>query len=426
MTMKKLFKGYYNPNGDLLRDMWMSDDCLFVFDTNVLLNFYQYDATTKDEFLELIKKIKDRVWLPHQVALEYQRNRLDVVKKERNVFTRIDQATDTFTGALNVKVLSECNVKTKLPELYDQINTFIADFKALVEKFKTETIAPHLALKPEVRQHDSVRDVIDNVFENRVGPEFEQTELDAIYELGKTRYEKKIPPGYMDEKEKKDDFYRFNDKKYIAKYGDLILWKQIIHKVKNDNIKKVVFVTGDVKDDWWYSIDKKTIGPQEELQTEFYRETEAEQFKMYTPDEFLTDAKKYIDAKISQEAILDVKKTSTEILAQHSLPFISNAYMLSLIKKLNVSPEALDKINDNKFSVDEYLKKLYDSAYRDSLYKMKINRDSHKEDIDSFLSHREKYFDEGDFEGDMDDDMDDGHDFEGDFDDEDLDDDSKG
>lgn len=348
--MKKLFKGYYNPNGDLLRDMWMSDDCLFVFDTNVLLNFYQYDTTTKDEFLELIKKIKDRVWLPHQVALEYQRNRLDVVKKERNVFTRIDQATDTFTGALNVKVLSECNVKTKLPELYDQINTFIADFKALVEKFKTETIAPHLALKPEVRQHDSVRDVIDNVFENRVGPEFEQAELDAIYELGKTRYEKKIPPGYMDEKEKKDVVYRFNDKKYVAMYGDLILWKQIILKVKNDNIKKVVFVTGDVKDDWWYSIDKKTIGPQEELQTEFYRETEAEQFKMYTPDEFLTDAKKYIDAEISQEAIQDVKKTSTEFIAQHIKPLLaenakklmydaietSNKYMIQNVEK-NIS-----------------------------------------------------------------------------------------
>lgn len=348
--MKKLFKGYYNPNEDLLGEMWKSDDCLFIFDTNVLLNFYQYDIKTKDEFLELIKKIKDKVWLPHQVALEYQRNRLDVVKNERNVFARIDHATEGFINSLNTKVLKECNVKTKLPDLYDQINKFIEDFKELAAKFKNDTITPHLALKPEVRQHDSVRDVIDDVFENRVGPEFEQAELDKIYELGTTRYENKIPPGFKDIKDKQGKEYRFNDKKYISMYGDLILWKQILNKTKNDNIKKVIFVTGDVKDDWWYSIDNKTIGPLEELQTEFYRETEAEHFKMYTPDEFLTDAKKYIDAKISQEAIQDVKKTSTEILAQHIKPLLaenakklmydaietSNKYMIKNVEK-NIS-----------------------------------------------------------------------------------------
>lgn len=420
--MKNLFKGYYNPNDDLLGKMWKSKDCLFIFDTNVLLNFYQYDIKTKNEFLELIKKIKDRVWLPHQVALEYQRNRLDVVKNERNVFAKIDQATEGFITALNSKVLKECKVKTKLPDLNDQINKFIEDFKELAEKFKNDTIKPHLALKPEVRQHDSVRDVIDAVFENRVGPEFEQDELNKIYEEGHVRYEEKRPPGFKDLKDKQGKDYRFNDKKYISMYGDLILWKQILNKVKNDNIKKVIFVTGDVKDDWWYSIDNKTIGPLEELQTEFYRETEAENFKMYTPDEFLTDAGKYIDVKISQEAIQDVKKTSTEILAQHTIPYVSHSALLHIMKRLNNKPAGFDKINDDKFNVEDYLKHMYDSAYRDSLTKIKIDRDLYKEDIDLFSSHRDKYFDEGDF----DDDMDDGHDYDGDFDDEDLDDDSKG
>lgn len=310
--MKSLFKGFYNPNEELLRDIWNSDRSIFIFDTNLLLNIYQYEEKTKNEFLELLNRLKDRVWIPHQVALEYQRRRLNVIKRERDVFDKIDNAFNNFTSNLSKTIIKDHNVEEKLPELNKKIKEFIVSFDTLIEQFKKDAIIPQRELKPEVRQHDSVRDIVDSVFEGRVGEEFEQLELDGIYSDGQTRFAGKVPPGFKDESDKKGDEYRFNNKKYISMYGDLILWKQLLKKTKTEQIKKVVFVTGDTKEDWWYFVDKKMIGPLEELQTEFYRETEAEHFKMYTPVDFLTDAKKYINAEISAEAIMDVEKKNTE------------------------------------------------------------------------------------------------------------------
>jgi len=309
--MKDVFKGFYNPNDDVLQDVWSSQETIFIFDTNVLLNFYQYEKTTKTEFLELLENIKERVWIPHHVALEYQKNRLSVIKKERDVFDKIDRIFSTLISKLKSEVIKDCKVEEKLPELYGKIQTFIDNFNKLADEFKTIAIKPQRELKPEVRQHDDVRDVVDNVFESRIGEEFDQAMLDAIYAEGLIRFNAKIPPGFKDSSKDNDEF-RYNNKTYKRMYGDLILWKQIIKNVKDQSLKKIIFVTGDTKEDWWYYIDEKMIGPLEELQTEFYRESEAEYFKMYTPADFLNDAKKYINAEISEQAILDVEKKNIE------------------------------------------------------------------------------------------------------------------
>ena len=43
--MKDIFKGYYRPSDDEFKKMW--EEGIFVFDTNVLLNFYRYKKETK-------------------------------------------------------------------------------------------------------------------------------------------------------------------------------------------------------------------------------------------------------------------------------------------------------------------------------------------------------------------------------------------
>ncbi|WP_423788070.1 PIN-like domain-containing protein, partial [Klebsiella pneumoniae] len=62
---------------------------MFVFDTNVYLNFYSYDEKTKSDLFSILDKIKNNIWVPNHVALEYQRRRLDVIDKERENFTKI-------------------------------------------------------------------------------------------------------------------------------------------------------------------------------------------------------------------------------------------------------------------------------------------------------------------------------------------------
>ena len=49
---------------------------IIVLDTNILLNLYRYSEETRDDVLSVMEKMKDRLWMPYQVGLEYFNNRV--------------------------------------------------------------------------------------------------------------------------------------------------------------------------------------------------------------------------------------------------------------------------------------------------------------------------------------------------------------
>ena len=79
--MRSSFCGYYPPTPDDYERLWK--EATIVLDTNVLLNLYRLPTSARDEFLTVLDLLKDRLWVPHQVALEFQRNRLTVIAAER-------------------------------------------------------------------------------------------------------------------------------------------------------------------------------------------------------------------------------------------------------------------------------------------------------------------------------------------------------
>src|SRR5665647_778377 len=79
--MKKSFYGYYSPTTEQYQLLWKEG--LIVFDANVLLNLYRLPTTARDELISVLELLKERLWIPHQVALEFQRRRLTVISNER-------------------------------------------------------------------------------------------------------------------------------------------------------------------------------------------------------------------------------------------------------------------------------------------------------------------------------------------------------
>lgn len=77
--MKNNFSEFYCLTDDELKKLW--DECIFIFDANVLLNLYRYSQKTSQKLLDVLynEKIKERIWIPHQFAFEYQKNRLEVI-----------------------------------------------------------------------------------------------------------------------------------------------------------------------------------------------------------------------------------------------------------------------------------------------------------------------------------------------------------
>lgn len=310
--MKSKFKGFHNADQESLEKLWKDDKTIFVFDANVLLNLYGYAIKTRDDFFKILESISPRLWIPYQAGLEYQRRRLSVVRNEKKVFNEIEnnlgKIQNIFKGDFEKLAL-----KRRFPKLYEnteklekEINKSISQYRKSVSHWDNE--------QPCVRSHDSIRDKINDLFDGKVGdmPE-SQDWLDKLYADGQNRFSNKIPPGFGDtNKAKKDEgsHFDYDGLRYERQYGDLILWMQTIEKSTDENIKNVVFVTDDAKEDWWYKIDsngKKVIGPLAELQAEIYSKSNIDLFHMYSTSMFMSDGKSYMSVVVDDSSIDDAR-----------------------------------------------------------------------------------------------------------------------
>jgi PIN like domain len=227
--MKELFSGYYRPEEHEFKEAWKS--ATFVLDANILLNMYRYPEETRNQFLAALRVIENRLWVPHQAALEFQRNRLAVISEQKKRFSDVSRVLSNSIKTMRSE-LDKLNLKKKhssiqadglVTSLDQQINKFLSGLKDLEEK------------QLSVEDRDVIRDNLDKIFGSKVGEPFSQDEIQKIYKEGATRFKNEIPPGYKDqnkETDNKNDAFSYGGINYERKYGDLVLWKQIISKAK--------------------------------------------------------------------------------------------------------------------------------------------------------------------------------------------------
>ena len=327
--MRKLFKGFYTPNTSEARDIWDDACTIFVFDTNFLLNFYSYEEETRNELFDLLNVIKDRLWLPHQVALEYQMRRLEIIARERDTFHKIDRFFERINEDISVKIIDDLKIKSRLPVLAKELDSFSKKINSLIIKFRNEVLERQQELKPDVISHDSIREKFDSLFQSNIGNPYSNEELLNIYSEGLARYQNKIPPGFKDRPKDELEEYIYSGCSYKKEFGDLIIWKQILNMAKKPQVKNVVFITDEKKEDWWYQIRKKMVGPLQALQTEIYNETAIEHFKMYDTSSFLQAAKEYVNADIKESSLEDIssviKVNREEIIYDYRVNELKNS-----------------------------------------------------------------------------------------------------
>ena len=100
--MKTLFAGYYRPTNEEFDDLWKG--CIFVFDASVLLDLYRSTAKTRNVLLSILEKIEDRIWIPYQAAWEYQENRLEVIAKERELYSELRETLNGLVKSVQQKM----------------------------------------------------------------------------------------------------------------------------------------------------------------------------------------------------------------------------------------------------------------------------------------------------------------------------------
>lgn len=300
--MKKIFSAYYHPTSDEFKELW--DQSLFIFDTNVFLNLYRYSQTTLDGILNLLETISDRVWMPHQVALEYQDNRLNIIHGQERPYREIPKILDDAKRKIQ-DVLYKEHLSIDVNDLSTKVET---SFDAIIKDLQS-----HKELHPDLFDDDYIRERISMLFLGKIGVPYSQDELTKIYKDGEERYKNKIPPGYKDLKEKEGQIKRFGNLVIKSEYGDLIVWKQVIdHAIKEK--KSIIFISDDQKEDWWWITGSRTLGPRPELITEFKASTN-NSFYMYTIDKFIDLSREYLKTSVDQNIVDEVKEVSDDRIA---------------------------------------------------------------------------------------------------------------
>lgn len=284
--MKDKFFAFIKPKEQEFEELWKS--CIFTFDANILLNFYRYKSETTNTFFDLLDNFSDRVMLTYQAGTEYFENRLDVISEQEKAYSEVRVSIEKH---VEDPLQSQKKHPHISPELY-------AELAAVTEKVKNELDKRSKEYSQRISQ-DDILDKIISIFQGKISEAFPDERLDEIYIEGDKRYSENIPPGFKDQ-----------NKGGIRRFGDLVLWYQMI-EIAKEKETDLIFITDDEKEDWLYIHKGKTISPLPALQYEFFNLT-GRKFYIYTAYRFIEYASKLLQKAVSEEAIEEVKNFQEE------------------------------------------------------------------------------------------------------------------
>ncbi|MEE4535254.1 PIN domain-containing protein [Bacillus velezensis] len=296
--MKSLFQEFYFDNKNT--DIWINS--VIVLDTNILLNLYRYSKETSEKLLALLEKSRDRLWLPHQIALEFHLNRTNVILDQQTSYEKIESILRKKSSEIESSLKKELgsyrkkHVTLSIDSIIDQIKSSIDGLISEISQEKED--------HPILLKNDHIKQEITALFDNKVGSPYKKEKLKEIEKEADKRYALDIPPGYRDVSKKGAKFH--NGEIILEKYGDYILWQQIIDFAKEKQTN-IIFITDDEKKDWWYESKGKTIGPRSELLNEFNYKTGME-FYMFKPEVFMREAGDIYSESFSDNSISEVKE----------------------------------------------------------------------------------------------------------------------
>lgn len=293
--MRTHFFEYFRPTKAETKALWNEAD--FIFDTNVLLNLYRMSAETSREMREILSPIKSRLFLPHQVGVEFFRHAESEIAKQVNAFesikVRLNKIPNDFSkdlirhpcipikdinDALKKCILEQIEVVNKSQE-NNQINFLFQDDPILSEL--TSLFEESSAGACSAEEENEINDKIEERIKNNSAPCYTSVAAKANLENNPHR-------------------------------GDGRVWFQIL-KYAEQKKKPIIFVTGDLQENWWRMVklgnSEWPIGPHYPLIRDVTSITQ-NKFWMYTQAEFLEMAHKYLGAREQTKGIEEVKNIS--------------------------------------------------------------------------------------------------------------------
>ncbi len=257
---------------------------IYIFDTNMYLNLLRYSKQASTEVLNLYREVSLDIRVPTQVYKEFLKN-LPIVNSQRSrdikdANTVVKNAINSCSSAIQKQL--DLMIRRKFenaPTISSEAISDLEEIKNSIDNYVQTIIKDQKNFLCE----EEVKSFVEDLWTAQKYEEYLPSRLFEIYKNGVIRYQYKIPPGYMDDPQNNKE----SKKNGVDIFGDLILWNQTLdfgHKEK----RSVVFVTADVKEDWFeLSSSKHPIAPRQELIDEFSEQTNGLDICILTSELFI-------------------------------------------------------------------------------------------------------------------------------------------
>lgn len=287
MTLREAFPEYYPMNDSELQQFW--NEAIIVPDTNVLLDLYRVTRPSAVALLDFLESIKDKLFFPNQVVFEFARGRARLISDQISELTGLRESLNKALGVAK---------SVHLGEIASEIEAFTEQGK-LIEKGIDKEIS---AQKSRMNGEDELYTRVLAIMGDHVGFPLSDEKMEEVLKTGDDRYEKRIPPGFGDKaKDEKPDskiYDSFDSGR--RRFGDLIVWFQMLEEAQRQK-RPVIFVTKDTKkDDWFLELSGVCVGPRIELRRE--AQVLGVTFWSYSLESFNIQVGKYLGQSLPDQA----------------------------------------------------------------------------------------------------------------------------
>ncbi|MEV1075881.1 PIN domain-containing protein [Micromonospora parva] len=290
------FSGHLVPDSAMIAHAMKNG--LIVLDTNVLLGAYRFASKAREELLSALERVRDRLWIPHQVAYEFHKNRFGVIADHdaayKTLLEMLRERRKAIESELEAKIRELSNRVALTEKERDRLLSMARQGYSPLEKAIEGLHKSHGLV--ELTGRDPVLERLEKIFEGRVGEPYDSEQLSTARSEAERRVSEGAPPGYKDAG-KSDST------------GDYLVWAQTLDEVKQRKPESLVFVTADTKDDWYLRVKGKTIIGRPELADECRELTGARLITMPTLS-FLRNAHEHLNADVSAETLQQAAKVS--------------------------------------------------------------------------------------------------------------------
>jgi hypothetical protein len=286
----ELFPGYHPPAKEERREVYRRG--LVSADANALLDLYRFSERARNEYFKVLEELRPRLFITHQAASEFYRNRLSVVE------SRLGAAEEKCT-----------EIKKPLDTVIEKIREFANRYQidererqrliGLVGSLSSDLSDSILAAGAYDMTNEQVKNATDSVLgrvesllDERIGNALSDAAYKQAVAEATRRREARIPPGYADVKKKSPE----------QQAGDYLVWRQLINEAQLHG-RPVLLVTDESKEDWVLEGPSgQILGPRPELVLEMRKEANV-QLHMVSVAGLLKEAPDYLGATISASTI---------------------------------------------------------------------------------------------------------------------------